>query len=115
MKKMEDWIDYLEGEVSLKQRTEMNLLLKHSISDQLILDNLRRLRQSLYEIDSTRTADKLLADKTYMEKLQSQIMKEVKKAKVAEAGHLAVVNSTGEETLSASGPDSSRPRETYRI
>lgn len=111
MKKLEDWIDYLEGEGSLRERTEMNLLLKHSISDQMILDNLRRLRQAVYETDSTREADALLADKQYAEKMQSQIMKEVRKTKLAQVSTLTVV--AGEETLSTSTQAPSRVRGLY--
>lgn len=116
MKKLEDWIDYLEGEVSLRERTEMNLLLKHSLSDQTILDNLRRLRQAVYESDMTRSADKLLADRQYLEKLQSQVMKEVKKAKIAEAGHLTVisVNASTEDAALASESGRVRSRGIYR-
>ncbi|MEK6556082.1 MAG: hypothetical protein AABZ31_12630 [Bdellovibrionota bacterium] len=112
MKKLEDWIDYLEGEGSLRERTEMNLLLKHSISDQMVLDNLRRLRQAVYETDSTRGADLLLGDKQYMEKMQSQIMKEVRKTKQTHAPNLTVI--AGEETLSTSEQDPARVRGLYR-
>lgn len=112
MKKLEDWIEYLEGEVSLKDRTEMNLLLKHSMADQLILDNLRRLRQCVRESDQARSEEKLLNDKQYHERIQSQIMREVRKIRFAERPNLTVV--TPEENLSASVKGPSRLRDVYR-
>lgn len=112
MRKLEDWIDYVEGEGTLRERTEMNLLLKHSIADQMILDNLRRLRQVVFAVDSTRKADALFADRQYMEKMQSQIMKEIRKAKKSQAPSLTVV--AGEETLSTSAQDPARVRALYR-
>ncbi len=112
MRKLEDWIDYIEGEGTLRERTEMNLLLKHSISDQMVLDNLRRLRQAVFETDSTREADALLADRQYLEKMQSQIMKEVRKTRQSQAPNLTVI--AGEDTLSTSEQDPARVRGLYR-
>src|SRR5690242_12917316 len=110
-----DWIDYIEGEMTKAEKAKADLLLKHSISDQLVVDNLRRVRSHVELINPARESEKLINDKQYMEKLQSQIMKEVRK--ISRKTPLTVV-STGpvaEETLSASERGPSRPRGSYRI
>ena len=51
MRKLEDWIEYMEGEGLLKLMGRLGMLLRYSSTDQLVLDNLRRLRRILKNSD----------------------------------------------------------------
>lgn len=113
MKRLEDWIDYIEGDLGRAEKAECDLLLKHSLSDQLILDNLRRVRRCVENNSPTASAEKLLKDNQYLEKLHGQIMKAVKKE--TRKTPLTVISSSSEEALSTSERDSSRARGSYRL
>ncbi len=113
MKRLEDWIDYIEGDLSRAEKAECDLLLRHSISDQLILDNLRRVRRCVELNTPTAPVEKLLKDNQYLEKLHGQIMKAVKKE--TRKASLTVVSSSNEEALSTSSRDPSRARGSYKF
>lgn len=92
MKKLEDWIDFMEGENWPEQTANLSLLLEHSLADQTVMDNLRHLRRAIKEAHVDNAVEKLLNDKTYLEKLHAQIMRGVRMNRPGKA-NLQVVES----------------------
>jgi hypothetical protein len=78
MRKLEDWIDYLEDECPPKRRTQLNMLLKFSVADRLILDNLRRLRQLIQLCDKADDIEGLLNQKEFLHDSHAKIMESIK-------------------------------------
>jgi hypothetical protein len=74
MRKLEDWIDYLEDECPPKRCVQLNMLLKFSVADRLILDNLRRLRQLIKLCDPADAIEGVLCQKEFLQDSHSQIM-----------------------------------------
>jgi hypothetical protein len=74
MGKLEDWIDYLEGSLDLGKMEKLSMLLRHSINDQVIHDNLRRLRQNIKETDPAREIQSQTNNPEFMERLHNRIM-----------------------------------------
>jgi hypothetical protein len=110
MKELEEWIDLMEGETWPEQTANLNLLLEHSLADQTIMDNLRRLRQATKEAHTDTAVEKLLRDQTYLEKLHSQIMRSVRINRPGNP-NLQVVETT--ESSSALEPDQQLSRVSY--
>ena len=77
MGKLEDCIDYLELALDRRKMAKLSLLLKHSIADQVILDNLRRLRRLVQSSDPAQPIYRLSNDPVYNEKLHASIMQKV--------------------------------------
>jgi hypothetical protein len=100
MKELEEWIDLMEGESWPAQTANLNLLLEHSLADQTVLDNLRRLRQATKEAHESVAVEKLLKDQSYLEKLHAQIMRGVRQNRPGSPSLQVVEHS---ETKSASG------------
>lgn len=77
MRPISDWIDFMEGEGTLKQLERMDLLLKHSIADQLVIDNLRRLRRVIKKSDPAKNVLEQMNQPEFFTNLHSKIMSEV--------------------------------------
>ena len=67
----------MEGECSAKQEEKLSLLLKHSIADQVVLDNLRRLRRIVKECDPALAIEAALSDENFMAELHAGTMKRI--------------------------------------
>lgn len=77
MRRLEDWIEYMEGEGNPHQMGQLNLLLKHSLADQQVLDNLRRLRKWLKWTDPCEEIEYVLDDKKFEKNFHKRIMNEI--------------------------------------
>ncbi len=77
MRKLEDWIDYLEDECPPKRRAQLNMLFKFSVADRLILDNLRRLRQLIQLCDKADAIEGLLNQKEFLQDSHAKIMERI--------------------------------------
>ncbi len=77
MTRLEDWIDFIEGEADEKTRGRLSLLLAHSKTDRLIYKNLRRLRQIVLHADKAEAIEPLLENEKLMMDLHNRIMKTV--------------------------------------
>ena len=77
MRKLEEWIDFMEGECTPQELSKLGLLLKHSISDQVVLDNLRRLRRATKACDPAHEIEHAIADENLMADLHSRTMKRI--------------------------------------
>ena len=93
MIKLEDWIDFIEGECNEKVRGQINLLLEHSETDRMVYANLIRLRQILVHADKANEIESLLDDDKRMLDLHNQIMQNIE------------ANSTASRPLQASSSD----------
>ncbi len=78
MTKLEDWIDYMEGEAAEMTRERLKLLLAHSKDDRLIFKNLRRLRQLILHADPADAIETILENDRLMLDLHDRIMMNVK-------------------------------------
>lgn len=78
MKSFEDWIDFMEEELTAEEQTELELMLRHSVSDRMIYQNLSRLRE---EIKASDPAEVLLeskdVDSKFLEKLHRKTMSKI--------------------------------------
>jgi site-specific recombinase len=81
MRRLEDWIDYMEKEVDPQKLDQLKMLLKHSISDQEVLDNLRRLRKWLLWADPAENIDYIIEDKKFEKNFHRQIMQTITERK----------------------------------
>lgn len=77
MRALSDWIDFMEGEGTVKQLERMSLLLKHSIADQMILDNLRRLRRALKKSDPAVDKFEQINRPEFLTDFHERVMKEI--------------------------------------
>lgn len=77
MRALNDWIDFMEGEGTSKQIERMGLLLKHSIPDQLILDNLRRLRRAVKKSGLAQKPLAQMDQSEFLTNFHARVMKEV--------------------------------------
>ena len=77
MTKLEDWIDYMEGEASERTRERLKLLLAYSKNDRLVYKNLRRLRQMILHADPAETIEPILENERLMLELHDRIMMNV--------------------------------------
>lgn len=67
------WIDYVEGELEPKLKTAAELLLAHSTTDRLIVENLKNLKNALMtaaEVD-------LPQSDQYWEELKTKVMNQI--------------------------------------
>jgi hypothetical protein len=110
MKELEEWIDLMEGESWPAQTANLNLLLEHSLADQTVLDNLRRLRQATKEAHEDAAVEKLLKDQAYLEKLHAQIMREVRQKRAGRPTLQVVEHS---DSASTQEPDQPISRVSY--
>jgi len=76
--RLEDWIDFMEGEAGEKTRGQLSLLLEHSANDRQIYLNLRRLRQIILHSDRAEEIEPLLENNQMMLGLHDRIMKTLK-------------------------------------
>jgi len=67
------WVDFIEGDLSEADLKQVEMILKNSETDQLIVDNLERLRQILKNNDPI---DVPVKDE-YFEDLTARIMNQV--------------------------------------
>jgi len=79
MTKLEEWIDYMEGEADLKTMAKLGLLLEHSRRDREILQNLMRVRQMIELSDPALDIHEFVEDPSYMERLHARTMARIKK------------------------------------
>lgn len=73
------WIDYMEEEADPSDRESLDMLLDHSVTDQLILQNYRSVRRTIKAADPALGYEKLLSDQGYQMKFCSQVMKNLDK------------------------------------
>ena len=78
MRKLHEWIEYMEGEGLLKPMSKLALLLKHSLVDQVILDNLRRLRRLVKQLDPAFEIEEKLSSAEFLNDFHSQTMNQIK-------------------------------------
>ncbi len=81
MRKLSEWVDFMEGEVTLKQIERLTFLLKHSPEDQVILENLRRLRRSLRQADPARIAVETINEPEFLQAFHTRVMDGIKDLK----------------------------------
>lgn len=77
MIKLEDWIDFIEDECTPKRRAQLKMLLKFSVADRLILDNLRRIRQLIKLCDRADEIEGMLDQKEFLQDSHKQIMNRI--------------------------------------
>ena len=77
MRKLEDWIEYMEGEDDTKRMGQLGLLLQHSPENQIVLENLRRLRRLIAESDSARDIESTISKSAILEDLHDRIMSQL--------------------------------------
>lgn len=79
------WVDYVEWDdnentnVSVKE--SLDLLVRHSESDQEIIDNLYKVRKEIKSADPVVAIEDKLSQPQYWEQLEAKIMKEVEETK----------------------------------
>lgn len=78
MRKLSDWVDFMEGELTPKHIERLSLLLKHSIADQLILDNLRRLRRLIKKTDRAKLALETINEPEFLNQFHNRVMNSIK-------------------------------------
>jgi hypothetical protein len=78
MSKLSEWIDFTEGEMDLKSMERLALLLKHSIADQLILDNLRRLRKIVKKSDPMTDQKSVLNEPEFLNQFHEKVMRSIR-------------------------------------
>lgn len=74
MRRLEDWIDYMEAESSEQEMSQLSLLLKHSVADQEVLENLQRLRKWVKWSDPCEAVDYIIEDKKFEKSFQERVM-----------------------------------------
>jgi hypothetical protein len=74
MRKLEDWIEYIEGEGDPKRMSKLGMLLKHSSTDKLVVDNLRRLRRAVHEVDPADKINDVISNSDFLGDFHSRIM-----------------------------------------
>ena len=79
MAKLEEWIDYMEGEADLKLMAKLGMLLEHSRDDREILQNLMRVRQMIELSDPAHEIHEFVEDPAYLERLHARTMSRIKK------------------------------------
>jgi hypothetical protein len=79
MNKLEEWIDYMEGEADLNLMAKLGLLLEHSRRDREILQNLMRVRKLIELADPSEAIHEIVEDPEYLERLHARTMATIKK------------------------------------
>ena len=77
------WIDYMEGEVSPGLKQDLDLLLKHSQTDRLILENLQFLRDTIKNEANAPVPE----NASYYDGLHSKVMSAIENASEFESVH----------------------------
>ncbi len=77
MRKLEDWIEYMEGEGILRFMGKLGLLLRHSLTDQLVLDNLRRLRRILKQADPALEIENQISSSEFLGNFHAETMAKI--------------------------------------
>jgi len=77
MRKLEEWIDYMEDEAPLQQHAELTMLLRHSAADRIVFENLTRLRQLIALCDPADAIEGVISRPDFLEKLHSQIVSSI--------------------------------------
>jgi hypothetical protein len=81
MRRLEDWIEYMEGEGAQKWMGQLGLLLKHSIADQVVLDNLRRLRRLIKKTDLADKINDTISNVEFLSGMHAKVMVNITAAK----------------------------------
>ena len=115
MKSFENWIDFMEEEVNEDERSELELLLRHSVSDRMVYDNLLRLREQIKVSDPVKAALKdNLDDNKFYERLHRKTMSKIINS--VQSKESATLSSPRQaSTLSIPELDSLSPHIFYRI
>ncbi len=74
MRKQEEWIDFIEGEDCDVNLSQLGFLLKHSKQDQMVVDNLRRLRSVISQVDIANEIDDKMEDTEFMSDFHNRVM-----------------------------------------
>ena len=77
MRRLEEWIDYLEGEVDRDKLAKLGLLAEFSREDRLVLENLRRLRAVLEMTDPADEIRPALRDENLKGSIHKNVMKRI--------------------------------------
>lgn len=72
-----DWIEYMEGEGDPEKMSQLSMLLKHSIADQVVLDNLRRLRRMIKCADPADDVMDKVSNAEFLESMHLKIMEQI--------------------------------------
>lgn len=78
MKKLTDWVDLMEGELSFAETSDLELLLRHSTEDRRAFLNMTRLRDIVQLTDPIEEYETKLNSPTYQKNLTNKIMDQVK-------------------------------------
>lgn len=70
------YVDYIEGEVSLDQKSDMDLLLMHSSTEKKVVENLQKLKESVKSSDEL----DLPEDDQYWQSFHKKIMTTVEES-----------------------------------
>ena len=84
MQRLEDWIDFMEGESNHVQHGRLGLLLKHSIADRLVFENVRRLRCAIKDADAAELLTPLLNNERFMADMHQSIMARIREERPIE-------------------------------
>lgn len=95
LNKLEDWIDYIEESLPVRKKEKLDLLLRFSMDDQMVVDNLTRLRRLVKHSDSAKNIDVELNSKLFMMELKNAIMD-----KITSKANRKSVDSSGPKNLS---------------
>ena len=74
MRKLEDWIDYMEGEADLKTMGRLGLLIEHSRADREVLSNLMRMRMLIEHADPAIALEPLTEKAGFLDRLHDRVM-----------------------------------------
>lgn len=86
MRKLEEWIEYMEGEGDLEKMGQLGLLLKHSLEDQVVLNNLRRLRRMIELTDPSDIIEDQISNSDFLGQFHQKTMKSIIQMKNSRRG-----------------------------
>ena len=78
MKKLTEWIDLLEGELSEVEAAELEMLLRYSVNDRRAFLNISRLKKCIKSIDALENQKELIDSPAYNKQLTKKIMTGIK-------------------------------------
>lgn len=94
MTKLEDWIDYMEGEADLKKMAKLGLLVEHSERDREILTNLMRVREHIRLADPANAIEDQISKPSFLKNLHREILSAVQSEKLRPLNESSKENSS---------------------
>ena len=81
MSKLPELIDFMEGELPEAEEVELELLLRHSVTDRRAFLNMTKLREGIKLLDPITIEEKeIIMNPEYNKKLTGKIMAQIKRA-----------------------------------